>query len=208
MTDPRTPVFDAIRTARGKGFTNNDVLAVHNLLDVLGVPRAGTGALNVNLLALSLIHHFEDCKLSAYIDAVGIPTIGWGSTYYLSGEKVRIGDRITQQEADDLFARVMERDFAGPIRNALANTPTTVDQFGAMCALAYNIGLQGFLGSTVLRRHRASASGHEVSEAFRMWNKGGGKVLAGLVRRRNAEAALYRSDYAALKQFTNGEVVA
>jgi GH24 family phage-related lysozyme (muramidase) len=165
-------------------------------------------ALKVGPKALALIHHFEQCKLNAYRDAVGIPTIGWGMTYYPDGSRVQMGDKITQDQADDMFARIMDLDFAGPVRKALGDTPTTPAQFGAMCALAYNIGLKGFTGSSVLRRHRAGASDADVTAAFQMWNKGGGKILNGLVRRRNAEAALYRSDWAAVERFTNGQVKA
>lgn len=164
--------------------------------------------LKVGPKALALIHHFEECRLIAYRDAVGIPTIGWGMTYYPDGRRVQMGDKITQDQADAMFAQILERDFAGPVRNALGDAPTTPAQFGAMCALAYNIGVKGFTGSSVLRRHRAGADNAEVTKAFQMWNKGAGKVLNGLVRRRNAEAALYRSDWPAVQRFTNGQVKA
>ena len=165
-------------------------------------------SLKVAPKALAVIHHFEQCRLSAYRDAVGVPTIGWGMTYYPDGRRVSMGDRLTQEQADDMFEIILERDFAGPVRNLLGNTPTSPSQFGAMVALAYNIGVKGFIGSSVLRRHRAGADGAEVTKAFQMWNKARGKILNGLVRRRNAEAALYRSDFAAVERFTNGEVKA
>lgn len=164
--------------------------------------------LKVGPKALALIHHFEQCRLTAYRDAVGVPTIGWGMTYYPDGSRVQMGDKITQDQADDMFARILERDFAGPVRNALGSTDTSPAQFGAMVALAYNIGLKGFTGSSVMRRHKAGASDAEVTTAFQMWNKAGGRILNGLVRRRNAEAALYRSDWAAVERFSNGQVKA
>ena len=206
----RKPIFDAIRAARGKGFTPAEVTTTDEFLTRLGVPieSPAPGSLAVNATAIALLHHFEQCRLNAYIDAVGVPTIGWGSTYYPGGERVKMGDKITQAQADDMFARIMERDFAAPIRAALGSTPTNADQFGAMVALAYNIGLDGFKGSSVLRRHRAGAPDAEVTDAFLMWTKGGGRVLNGLVRRRKAEAALYRSDYAELRAHTHGSVVA
>lgn len=164
--------------------------------------------LKVGPKAIALLHHFEQCRLTAYRDAVGVPTIGWGMTYYPDGERVQMGDRITQAQADEMFATLLERDFAGPVRNAVAGVPTTPAQFGAMAALTYNIGVRGFTGSTVLRRHRAGAPDDEITAAFLMWNKAGGRVLPGLTRRRNAEAALYRSDFEALERFTQGEVKA
>lgn len=164
--------------------------------------------LKVGPKALATIHHFEQCRLSAYRDAVGVPTIGWGMTYYPDGSRVTMGDKITQGQADDMFARILERDFAGPVRKAIGEAVTTPAQFGAQVALAYNIGIKGFTGSSVLRLHRAKAVDAEVTKAFQMWNKAGGRILNGLVRRRNAEAALYRSDFAALERFTNGQVKA
>jgi len=199
-------LFDAVRAVKGSPLSQADVDTINAALGAAPAPQSG--GLTVNAIAIALLHHFEQCRLNAYIDAVGVPTIGWGSTYYPSGERVKMGDKITQAQADDMFARIMERDFAAPIRSLLGSTPTTADQFGAMVSLAYNIGFDGFKGSSVFRRHRERASGADVTAAFLMWNKGGGKVLAGLTRRRNAEAALYRGDYAALRTHTHGQVAA
>ena len=73
---------------------------------------------------------------------------------------------------------------------ACGSAPTNANQFGAMCSLAYNIGLGHFLGSSVLRFHRVGEH-HQAAAAFADWDKGGGRSLPGLVRRRAAEAALY-----------------
>lgn len=183
-----------------------------------------TTSLRVGPMALALVHHFEQCRLVAYLDSVKVPTIGWGMTYYPDGRRVRLGDRITQAQADDVFALLLERDFAAPVRKAIGNVPTTPAQFGAMVALAYNIGMgtvlwlpgmkKGFRQSDVLKRHKAGdyagAGGMGGSDptpgAFGGWIRAGGEVLAGLVRRRSAEAALYRSDFANVARFTQGEV--
>ncbi|MBW6522393.1 lysozyme [Sphingomonas sp. RHCKR47] len=175
-------------------------------------------------MALALLDHFESCELSAYLDSVRVPTIGRGMTYYPDGRRVRLGDRITQVEADDMFALLLERDFAKPARKAIGTAPTTPAQFGAMVALAYNIGMgpllwlpgmkKGFRQSDVLKRHKAGdyagAGGkggdNPTPGAFGGWIRAGGEVLAGLVRRRSAEAALYRSDFANVARFTHGEV--
>ncbi len=184
----------------------------------------GNANLRVGPMALALIHHFESCRLVAYPDRVKVPTIGWGMTYYPDGRRVRLGDRITQDQADSMGAQLLERDFAGPVRKALGTATTTPAQFGAMVALAYNIGVgplfwlpgmkKGFRQSDVLKRHKAgdyaSAGGkagdNPTPGAFGGWIRAGGEVLAGLVRRRSAEAALYRSDFANVARFTHGEV--
>lgn len=174
--------------------------------------------------ARALMHHFEECRLTAYLCPAKVWTIGWGNTYYLDGREVKAGDRITQAEADRLFAEVVERDFAAPVSAAIGATPTSPAQFGAMVALAYNIGIgpkvwlpglkKGFRQSEVLKRHKAGdhvgAAGRNGEDggigAFGGWVRAGGKILAGLVRRRGAEAALYRSDFAELTRLTNGNV--
>ncbi|WP_294312720.1 lysozyme [uncultured Sphingomonas sp.] len=166
--------------------------------------------------ALALMHHFEDCELVAYADpgTGGDPyTIGWGMTYYPDGRKVKRGDQITRAQADADFATILDRDFARIVDAAIGNAPTTSAQFGAMVALAYNIGVgprmwlpgmkKGFRQSWVLKMHIAGRHA-EAAGAFGSWITAGGKVKAGLVRRRNAEAALYAGDRAALARFTNG----
>ena len=171
--------------------------------------------LKVGPKALALIEHFETCALTAYRDAVGVPTIGWGMTYYPDGRKVMMGDMISQREADAMFADVLERDFAGPVRTAIGGVATTPAQFGAMVALAWNIGMgpklwvpgraKGFRQSEVLRQHNAGNPA-AAADAFGSWVRAGGRVLNGLVRRRKAEAALYRSDFAEVARLTNGVV--
>lgn len=157
--------------------------------------------LKIGPRATALMHHFEACKLKAYRCPAGVWTIGWGDT----GPHVRAGLVWTQEEADAAFARRIEREFAPAVAKAIGDAPTTPAQFGAMVALAYNIGTRAFAGSSVARLHR-SGDHASAARAFALWNKAGGRVLAGLVRRRAAEAALYRSDFAALAEHTRGAV--
>jgi GH24 family phage-related lysozyme (muramidase) len=168
--------------------------------------------------ARALMHHFESCKLKAYPDPAtgGKPwTIGWGMTYYPDGRIVQPGDRISQEKADAMLAQLLERDFAAPVSAAIGSAPTTAAQFGAMVALAYNIGVgprvwlpgmrKGFRQSEVLKLHRAGKY-DAAALAFGSWTRAAGQVMAGLVRRRAAEAALYREDMAEVKRLTMGDV--
>ena len=98
----------------------------------------------------------------------------------------------TQEQCDRRFEMHLAQ-FEEGVRDGIGKAPTTQAQFDAMVCLAYNIGVNAFQRSTVLRRHNAGDYAGAAA-AFAMWNKGGGKVLKGLVRRRAAEAALYRSD--------------
>lgn len=141
--------------------------------------------MKINAAGLALIKEFEGLRLRAYHDAVGIPTIGYGST----GSHVRMGMTITEQEAEDLLKLDLSR-FERGVAQAVGAVPTTPNQFSAMVCLAYNIGVGAFNRSSVLRLHlqgkRLLAAG-----AFLLWVKAGGKTLRGLVRRRNAERKLY-----------------
>lgn len=135
--------------------------------------------------AIEIIKYFEGLRLTAYKDIVGTWTIGYGDTF-----RVRPGLRITKDEAEwRLHARI-ESDFE-PAVNAVAGTVVTSQhQFDAMLSLAYNIGAAAFVSSTLAKKHRKQDY-DGAAEEFPRWKLAGGKVIAGLVRRRRAEAALY-----------------
>lgn len=152
---------------------------------------------------INLIKEFEGLRLTAYRDSVGVWTIGYGNTFYEDGTVVKQGDKITQERADSLFRSILD-SFADGVRASLSNPHRISDtQFSAMVSLAYNIGIgrypedrygaAGFRGSTLLRKVNANPCDPTIPDEFRKWNKAGGKVLAGLVRRREAEAQLYKN---------------
>ena len=139
----------------------------------------------------ALIKKFETCVLKAYIDAVGILTIGWGHT----GKDVVPGLIWSQSQADQVF----EDDTTSRSKVLaiyLDKVPTSDQQFSAMLSLMYNIGNNALRNSTVLRLHKAGDY-KGAAAAFLMWNKGtvDGKkvVLNGLTARRKEEKALYLS---------------
>jgi lysozyme len=145
--------------------------------------------MRINAETIALIKHFEGCKLTAYRDPVGVWTIGYGlTTGALPGVSVGAGMTIAQEQADDYLTQVLTR-FSEKILPGFTRKPTE-NQFGAFLSLAYNIGFGGFLKSTALRRFNAGDDQGAV-EALQWFNKAGGKVLPGLVRRRAAEAALF-----------------
>lgn len=133
-----------------------------------------------------LIKKFEGLRLDPYLDAVGIPTIGWGHT----GSKT---DRsITLAEAEDIFAEDISQFVDGVTAMVKEATP---QQFSAMVSLAYNIGLGNFAKSSVRRLHNEGKY-LEAADAFLMWVKASRRTLPGLVRRRQAEKDLYLSERA------------
>jgi len=138
--------------------------------------------------ALELIKEFEGLRLNAYRDPVGIVTIGYGYTNGAGyGPGVQMGDTWTAQQAEDMLREGVMR-FANNIQRHFTIKPNP-DQFGAFVSLAYNIGWQSFIKSTALKRWNAGDV-KGAAEAVTWWNKAGGKMLRGLVRRREAEAAL------------------
>lgn len=135
-----------------------------------------------------LIKHFEGVKLTAYADPIGIPTIGIGTTRYENGAKVKLGDVITEERALQLLAHDVTK-FAQAVNSRIK---TTIHQhhFDALVSFTYNVGIGNFEASTLLKLlNRADFNG--ASKEFVRWNKAGGKVLAGLTRRRQAEAELF-----------------
>lgn len=178
MTDTKA-LFDAIRTIKGSALTQADVDLINSVLQGSG------GVRRISATGLALLKEFEGCRLVAYRDTGGVLTIGYGST----GPHVKAGMRITQEEAEALLKKDLDRFEKGVARLAPV---ATQNQFDAMVSLAFNIGLSNFEKSTVRKTHNAGAT-ISATKAFAFWNKDNGKVLPGLVRRRAAEAELYAS---------------
>lgn len=133
---------------------------------------------------LQLVKHFEGCYLKAYKCPAGVLTIGYGHT----GPDVKPGMEITQAQADDLLRLDIER-FEKAVRDCV-KVPLEQNQFDALVSFAFNCGAGALQKSTLLKKLNAGDVIGAVQE-FHRWNKGGGKVLAGLVRRRAAEAHLF-----------------
>lgn len=128
----------------------------------------------------------EGLVLHPYLDSVGIPTIGYGFTYYpCSGKKVTLKDKpITKQQAQDIFKQIIV-----PYETAVwsvTRDDITQNQFNSLVSICYNVGINGFKGSTLVKRVNKDKNDPKIKDAFLMWNKP--KVLIG---RRKREAALY-----------------
>jgi lysozyme len=132
---------------------------------------------------LELIQRHEGLRLKAYRCPADVPTIGYGSTL-----GVQMGDEITKAQAIELLMADIER-FEDAVRRHV-NVPLTQHQFDALVSFAFNVGVGAFQRSTLLRKLNAGDYRGAADELPR-WSKGGGKVLAGLVRRREDERALF-----------------
>lgn len=130
-----------------------------------------------------LIQQFEGCREKAYQDCVGVWTIGYGHT-----GNVKAGQVISKKEADRLLSEDLKRFESGVEKNV--KVALTQNQFDALVSFCYNLGVGSLQKSTLLKKlnngdHKGAA------EEFLKWNKAGGKVLTGLVRRREAERQLF-----------------
>lgn len=145
--------------------------------------------MKVNKLGIDMMHHFEGCKLEAYQCSAKMWTIGWGNTYYQDKRSVNQGDKITQQQADELFEMIMN-EFSMMVRKVLKKE-ISENKFSAIVCLAYNIGMGNLKASTLLKKVNINPDDPTIPREFLRWNKAGGKVLNGLTRRRQAESDLY-----------------
>jgi lysozyme len=143
----------------------------------------------LNAAGLELIKAFEGLRFTAYRDAVGVWTIGYGHTD-MTGKppRVRAGLRITEGEAEEILRSDLEV-YEDAVRAAV-----TVDlndnQYSALVSFTYNVGPGNLLKSSVLARVNARRF-DQVPARLMLWNRAGGKVLRGLTRRRAAEGELF-----------------
>jgi lysozyme len=134
------------------------------------------------------IEQREGCKLTAYKDSVGVLTIGVGHTSKAGPPAVKTGLKISKEDADKILSRDLVQFEEAVIKHAKGET--TQNEFDAMVSLAFNIGGSAFAKSTLAKRH--SSGDHKgAADAFLMWDKAGGKKLAGLTNRRKAEREQY-----------------
>ena len=135
-----------------------------------------------------LIISFEGIKLNAYKCPAGVPTIGVGNTFYLNGNKVKIGDKITLPQAMELFESLLPK-YEKTVLDAI-KVPLTQSQFDALVSWVYNLGPNNLKSSSMLRVLNEGKY-DEVPAQMKRWNKASGKVLAGLTRRREAEGLMF-----------------
>lgn len=139
---------------------------------------------------LNIIKEFEGFSSKPYLCHAKIPTIGYGNTYYPNGKKVTMNDTpITKEYATEMLSYIAQKDFGGKVHQ-LVIVNLNQNQYDALVSFAYNIGVGAFENSTLLRKlNKGDYEG--ASNEFAKWNKAGGKVLNGLVRRREKEKELF-----------------
>ena len=187
-------IFDFLRKISGGTLTQKQVDAANQVIatatdstvaDMLGL---AIDQMVVSLFGVDLICGFEGKRLTAYDDGVGVWTIGFGTTVYPNGIKVKKGDTCTEAQAKAYMAHDLKK-FEATVNKAVT-VQLNQNQFDALVSLTYNIGSGAFKNSTLLKKLNAKDY-TGAADQFLVWNKGGGKVLKGLVSRRDAERALF-----------------
>ena len=203
----RKPIFDAVRELLGGTLTQAQVAKLDGAIDQAegalpatatpqrrpAAPTAAAGGHTLGKAGADLIKSFEGCErdrpdgtFEAYPDpGTGNDpwTIGWGAT----GPGIKKGVVWTREQCEARFEEDMKR-YAADVSRAIGNAPTTQNQFDALVSFHYNTGA---IGKATLTKLHNQGKFAEAAAEFARWNRAGGRVMAGLTRRRAAEAALY-----------------
>jgi lysozyme len=138
---------------------------------------------------IALIKEFEGLVLHPYADAVGVPTIGYGTTVYPDGTHVSLNDPSITEDLAVIFLQHDVAKFAQDV-GSLVTAALNDNQFGALVSFTYNLGEGALRSSTLLRKLNAGDYAGAAGQ-FPLWDHAGGRVLPGLLKRRQAEQALF-----------------
>ena len=146
--------------------------------------------MKTSINGLELIKKYEGFRADPYLCPAGVPTIGYGATYYPSGGSVSLTDGpVTKYQAENILKSMLERYEAGVRR--YVQVDINQNQFDALVSFAYNLGVGALKSSTLLKRVNANPCDEDIYAQFKRWCRANGKILNGLKRRREEEATLY-----------------
>ncbi|MFN3289050.1 MAG: lysozyme [Acinetobacter sp.] len=187
-------IFDFLRKISGGTLTQKQVDAANQVIatatdttvaDMLGI---AIDQMTISPLGVDLICSLEGKRLTAYDDGVGVWTIGFGSTVYPNGIKVKKGDTCTEAQAKTYMAHDLKK-FEATV-NKTVTVQLNQNQFDALVSLAYNIGASAFSQSTLVKKLNANDI-RGAADQFDVWVNAGGKRMQGLVNRRSKEKQLF-----------------
>ena len=197
--------FDWYRRQMGGKLTQKQVDFANDLLSKMGVdevkaqiltqpkPTAPSWHMGLSDKGFEMLAQFEGFRSAPYRDSVGVPTIGYGNTYYLDGRRVKMSDpAISKADAKTLKIAVTNRDFAPAVNRLLEKQikagQITQNMFDAIISLAYNIGVGALTTSSVIR-HLQRGNKQRAGDAFLLWRNAGGRPI--LLKRRQKERAVF-----------------
>mgnify|MGYP003607037805 CR=1 FL=1 len=141
---------------------------------------------------IDLIKKYEGFRSKPYLCPAKVPTIGYGATYYPNGQKVKLSDSAIDEKHATLLLEAMLVPYEKAV-DSFCCDDINQNQFDALVSFAYNVGISALKNSTLLKKVNTNPKDKTIAAQFARWNKGGGKVLTGLVKRRAEEAKLYFS---------------
>lgn len=144
--------------------------------------------MRISQKGIDLIVKFEGLRLNAYRCPAGVLTIGVGHT----GQDVHEGQTIIREQAYELLKQDLRR-FDVSV-NKLVRKELKQCEFDALVSLVFNIGTGNFAKSTLLKKINSNAKDEEIFREWRKWRLAGGRILAGLVKRREAEIQLFKGE--------------
>ena len=189
-------IFDFLRKISGGSLTQKQVDAANQVIakatdstvaNMLGI---AVDEMLLSNLGIDLICDFEGKRLVAYDDGVGIWTIGFGTTVYPNGIRVKKGDTCTEAQAKAYMQNDLKK-FEYAVNDAV-NIPLNQNQYDALVSLTYNIGAAAFSKSTLVKKLNAGDI-RGAADQFDVWINAGGKRMQGLVNRRAKEKTLFLS---------------
>jgi lysozyme len=143
---------------------------------------------------LKLIKEFEGCRLNAYPDPAsgGAPfTIGFGNTFHPDGTPVKLGDKITKEQANEYLTIIIKKYETAV--NELVKSNINQQMFNALVSFTYNLGAGNLQKSTLLKKVNINPNDQTIADEFVLWLSKNPKMRNGLLKRRKAEVALYFS---------------
>ena len=139
---------------------------------------------------IDLVKSFEGFSSKPYMCPASVCTIGYGTTRYPNGNKISLSDpHITEQKALEYLMFDM-KSFERNV-DAYCRDDINQNQFDALVSFCYNVGPNALKASTLLKKVNINPNDPTIANEFAKWNKGGGKVLKGLISRRKEESQLY-----------------
>lgn len=140
---------------------------------------------------IDFIKKWEGFSPKPYKCTSGVPTIGYGATFYTNGRKVTMQDReITEVQAVGMLATMVTNNFEKYIKSYVTSS-VNQNQFDALVSLSYNIGVGAFKNSTLLKKVNINPNDPSIANEFLRYKYSAGKVVQGLVNRRKEEVAMY-----------------
>ena len=147
--------------------------------------------MRIDKAGLDLIKRFEGFNPDPYLCPARVPTIGYGTTHYIDGRKVTMGDHSISKETATYLLEEQVNHLYGQAVNAYVQVPITQNQFDALVSFAYNEGANALRTSTLLKKINNGSGKDAIIHEFEKWNKANHHVLKGLTTRRMAEDKLY-----------------